>query len=203
MSKLQTAALAKAAEPARALAEAVADGKVQMTPILKAVGIDPSNTQHQAMLLVAQKYDMDPLMGHVMVLPKGGKPYITRDGYLHVAHRSGQLDGIEVLEETETPTAYRAKVAVWRKDMSRPFTFTADYPKNGGNKEFAKEMALTRAERRALKRAFNISDDIAQGEVVAIDAYDAPVVVEHVDVTVVDTPALAPVEATLIPEDAA
>lgn len=203
MSKLQEAALARAAAPGRALAEAVADGKVAMTPILKAVGIDPSNTQHQAMLLVAQKYDMDPLMGHVMVLPKGGKPYITRDGYLHVAHRSGQLDGIEVVEETETPTAYRAKVAVWRKDMSRPFTFTADYPKNGGNKEFAKEMALTRAERRALKRAFNISDDIAQGEVVAIDAYDAP---EVVDVHVVDTPAIAAVadeQATLIPEDAA
>lgn len=200
MSKLQQAALAKASSPGQALAEALADGKVTMTPILKAVGIDPYNTQHQAMLLVAQKYDLDPLMGHVMVLPKGGKPYITRDGYLHVAHRSGQLDGIEVMEETETPTAFRAKVAVWRKDMSRPFAFTADYPKNGGNKEFAKEMALTRAERRALKRAFNISDDITQGEVVAIDAYDAT---ETVEVSVMEPHAIDAAPVELLPEDAA
>lgn len=204
MSKLaNAAALRKASDPGTALAEAVQDGTVKMNAILKAVNIDASKPEHQAALLVAQRYGLDPLMSHVLVLPQGSKPYISRDGYLHVAHRSGQLDGIEVLEEGETPTEFSAKVAVWRKDMSRAFVFTATYPKSGQNKQYAREMAITRAERRALKRAFNISDDF--GEEVAADTLPT----QYVDVHVVDTPALdaAPdvvyEPTTLLPQDAA
>lgn len=186
--------LAKAASPGQAMAEAVAEGKVKATAILRAVGIDPTNVHHQAALLVAQRYDLDPLMGHVLVLPNGNKPYISRDGYLHIAHRSGDLDGIEVVDEWETDTHYFAKVTVWRKSMSRGFTFRGKC----GKKEHKdpESMALTRAERRALKRAFNIADDPADADLVDVDPpADAEPEVEVIHATVVDaddTPELLP-----------
>ena len=176
-------ALAKAADPGRALAEAVEEGRIKTGAILKAVGIDPGNPMHQAALLIAQRYDMDPLLKHVLVLPQGG-PYITRDGYLHVAHRSGQLDGIEVVSETDDGSHYEAKVAVWRKDMGRPFTFTGRAAKNERN---ARDMALARAERRALKRAFNISGDTEPGDDVQ-PLGQPPIDVAYAPLTPIDAP---------------
>lgn len=148
--------LQRASDPGRALALAAEAGSLSMTPILKALGIDPSNPTHQAALLVADKYQLDPILKHVIVIAGKGL-YITRDGYLHIAHRSGQLDGIEVIDEGENATHWWAKVAVYRRDMGRPFTYTGRYPKAGSNKQFGPEMAITRAETMALRRAFNVA----------------------------------------------
>lgn len=148
--------LAKAAAPGTALAEAVAEGRLKMSPILAAVGIDPRNPTHQAALLAAEKYQLDPLLKHIIVIPKGGV-YITRDGWLHIAHRSGQLDGIEVVDEGEDDTHWLARVAVYRKDMSRPFVFTGRYPRKGGNAAHGPEMAVKVAEVAALRRAFPVA----------------------------------------------
>ena len=150
--------LEKASAPQRALAQAVEDGKVSMTSILSAMGIDGASPLFQAMLLVCDKYGLDPLLGHVEVLPRSKKPYITRDGFLHIAHQSHQLDGIVVEDETQTPTHWEAKVSVYRKDMNRPFTFVGRYAKAGSNKQYGPEMAVKTAERTALKRAFNVSE---------------------------------------------
>jgi hypothetical protein len=115
-------AVEKAREPGKALAEAMAEGKISHTSIMKAVGINPADPTHQAMLLASEKYGLDPLLKHIIVIPGGGV-YVTRDGWLHVAHREGTLDGIEVVEEGETDTHYTAKVAVYRNDMSRAFSY--------------------------------------------------------------------------------
>lgn len=148
--------LEKAAMPGQAMAEAVADGKVKASAILRAVGIDPTNPTHQAALLAAQRYDLDPLLKHIIVIPQGGV-YITRDGWLHIAHRTGQLDGIEVVETGETPDHWTARVAVYRKDMGRPFTYAGRYPKKGGNAKHGPEMAVKVAEVASLRRAFPVS----------------------------------------------
>ena len=151
--------LEKASNPARALAEAADSGKVSMTKILTAMGINASDPLFQAMLMVCDKYGLDPMLGHVEVLPRSKKPYITRDGFLHIAHASGQLDGI-VLEregESEDLKFYEATVAVYRKDMSQPFKFTGRWPK-GKKHDYPQQMALKSAERTALKRAFNVAE---------------------------------------------
>jgi hypothetical protein len=155
--------LEKASHPGRALAEAMDEGKVRMSAILEAVGIKANDPVHQAALLACEMYDLDPLRKEVIVIPRGG-PYVTRDGYLRVAHRSGQLDGIVVLEESETPTHWEAKVAVHRKDMTHPFTYVGRYPKSGTNKAYGREMAITRAERTALARAFPVAGMVPGGE---------------------------------------
>jgi hypothetical protein len=88
-----------------------------------------------------------------------GRAYITRDGLLHVAHRSGVLDGIEVTPPTldEDGKFWRSTCSVFRRDMTRPFTYPGRYPATGGNAKYAPEMAVKVGEVAALRRAFDVS----------------------------------------------
>jgi hypothetical protein len=73
---------------------------------------------------------------------------------------SGELDGIEVRMLDETQTHYVAVASVWRKDMSRPFTYQGRFPKTGRQgpgAQYGPEMAEKVAECRALRRAFSIA----------------------------------------------
>lgn len=133
---------------------AVDSGKV-----LTYLGLNPSDPKSQAAVSVAQRYDLDPVLKHVIVIPKGGV-YITRDGLLHIAHRSGQLDGIVVEQEptlSEDGREWVCRVSVYRKDMGHPFTFPGRYPAAGGNRDYPQEMALKAAEAHALRRAFDVT----------------------------------------------
>jgi hypothetical protein len=140
--------------------ENVANGvTVQPGKVLDYLGLNPNDPRSQAVVAVAQRYDLDPLLKHVIVIPKGGV-YITRDGLLHVAHRSGQLDGIVVEQEptlSEDGKEWTCRVTVYRKDMRHGFTFPGRYPANGGNRDYPQEMALKAAEAHALRRAFDVT----------------------------------------------
>lgn len=140
--------------------ENVANGvAVQPGKVLTYLGLNPDDPRSQAVVAVAQRYDLDPLLKHVIVIPKGGV-YITRDGLLHVAHRSGQLDGIVVEQEptlSEDKREWVARVSVYRKDMGHPFTFPGRYSVAGSNRDYAQEMALKAAEAHALRRAFDVT----------------------------------------------
>ena len=125
--------------------------------LIRYLGLNPSKPEDRAVVAVCRHYGFDPLLKHVVVIPRSGV-YITRDGLLNVAHRSGQLDGIVVVQDPELDgDQWIAKVSVYRKDMSHPFTFPGRYPANGGNKQYAPEMALKAAEAHALRRAFDIT----------------------------------------------
>ncbi len=143
--------------------------------LLRAVGLDryPQPTQELA-ISIANRYGLDLMLKHLVIIE--GRPYITRDGLLHVAHRSSQFDGIEVTDPVLDGDYWRAKASVWRKDMSHPFTYSGRYPKTGGNAKFAPEMAVKVAEVMALRRAFDVA---------------APVMEERWDV---DAEAIEPVE---------
>lgn len=127
--------------------------------LIKYLGLDPRKPEDRAAVAVCRHYGFDPVLRHVIVLPRGGV-YVCRDGLLHVAHRSGQLDGI-VVEQDPVLDAERnewvAKVSVYRRDMKFPFTYPGRYPANGSNKQYAPEMALKAAEAHALRRAFDIT----------------------------------------------
>lgn len=134
--------------------------------LVKALGLDKAAPEQVDLTLaIANRYDLDPMLKHITLIE--GRPYITRDGLLSVAHRSKQLDGIEVTDPviTDVPgpgnsTAkfWTCKATVYRKDMSRPFTYPGRYPVVGGwNIKFAPEMAIKVAESMALRRAFNVA----------------------------------------------
>jgi hypothetical protein len=128
---------------------------VDREAILRHLNLNPAETSTQALLLICERYGLDPLLKHMVLIQ--GRPYVTRDGYLAIAHRSGVLDGIEVLEESDGDGHWSAKVAVHRKDMARPFTYVGRYPHNGSNKGYGPEMAVKCAEVAALRRAFNVT----------------------------------------------
>ena len=146
--------------------------------LVKAIGFDRlPPEQREIAYEYARQYDLDLLLRHVVIVE--GKPYITRDGLLHVAHRSGVLDGIEVTDPELVKLEgvgefWRARASVYRKDMSRPFVYQGRYPAKGGNTRFAPEMAVKVAEVMALRRAFDVS---------------APVIEERWDI---ETPITAP-----------
>lgn len=136
----------------------------------KALGYDLARPETQVLIAIANRYRLDPLIRQIELIPtrSGLRPYISRDGYLEIAHRSGKLDGIVVDEERRNSTGdgFTAYVSVYRKDMGHPFRYgaqckdTEPQAKNGNGPE----MALARAERRALMRAFNIPDPTDNGE---------------------------------------
>lgn len=130
-------------------------GDVNRERVLQIVGLDPRDPKAHAVVAVAQRYGLDPVLGHIQIISNSRMPYISRDGFLHIAHRSGQLDGIEVADGPRREgNEWIAVVSVYRKDMSRPFTYPgrAELGRDNGP-----EMALARAERRALKRAFAVT----------------------------------------------
>jgi hypothetical protein len=103
---------------------------------------------------MASRYQLELPLRHIV--PIDGRIYVTRDGLLHVAHLSGQLDGIEVCDVGTSPEGgWVATVTVWRKDMSRGFKFQGRY--NGKNRSYGPEMAVKCAEVMALRRAFDVS----------------------------------------------
>lgn len=129
--------------------------------LLKAVGLDRvAPEQRELALNIAERYELDLLLKHLVLID--GRAYITRDGLLHIAHRSGVLDGIETSEPTVVDDYWRASCSVYRKDMSRPFTYGGRYPTKGGNQKFAPEMAVKVAEVAALRRAFDVSAPTAE-----------------------------------------
>ncbi len=124
--------------------------------LLKAIGLDRAQPeQRELALAIAKRYDLDPMLKHLVLID--GKPFITRDGLLWVAHRSGVFDGIAVTEPAVVDGFWRCLATVWRKDMSHPIEYPGRYPTSGGNQKFAPEMAIKVAESMALRRAFNVA----------------------------------------------
>jgi len=128
---------------------------VDQAAVLRTLNLNPADPNTQALLLICDRYRLDPLLKHVVLIQ--GRPYITRDGYLNVAHASGQFDGIEIVEEGEDESHWWARASVFRKDMHRPFTYRGRHPKSGSNKQYGPEMAVKCAEVMALRRAFNVT----------------------------------------------
>jgi hypothetical protein len=152
--------------------------------LLKAVGLDrAAPEQRELAIAIAGRYGLDLMLKHLVLIE--GRPFVTRDALLHIAHRSGQFDGISVTEPTVIDGYWRCSATVYRRDMTHPFTYPGRYPTAGGNQKFAPEMAIKVAESMALRRAFNVA---------------APVVEERWDV---DAPVEPPTPKVTLAEKAA
>lgn len=134
---------------------AVDNVTVDREAVLKALNLNPRDPSVQALVLVCQQYGLDPVLKHAVLIK--GNLYVTRDGLLSVAHRSGQLDGIVVEDEGETDAEWWAKVAVYVKGQTHPYSYRGRYPKNGHQKQYGPEMAVKCAEVMALRRAFGVT----------------------------------------------
>jgi hypothetical protein len=166
---------------------AVAGVDIDYAAVLKTLKLDPREPAVQALVLVCQQYELDPVLKHMILIQ--GSPYVTHKGLWHIAHRSELLNGEDIVAQGETSTEWWATVAIYRKDWTNPITMTGRYAKSGTNKLYGPEMAVTRAECLVLRRMFDVSlpvqeerdwereQEIAQGQSAkrsAPKALDAP-----------------------------
>lgn len=125
--------------------------------ILKAIGLDPRFPLTQALVVVANRYGLDPLLKHVYIIKEA--IYVSHAGLLHIAHRSGDFDGMEV-ECEELPDRWVATARVYRRGVSHTFTYQDECYKNEQKVPDKRKRAITRAERNALRRAFDVGLDV-------------------------------------------
>lgn len=120
---------------------------------------DATPQQVQLLVHVCDRYGFDPLLKHVVLIK--GTLYVTRDGLLDNAHRSGRFDGINVTAERDGDGKWSATATVYVKDMRHPVAYTAYQPEHEGNtpawQKSPRAMTVKCAEVMALKRAFNVS----------------------------------------------
>ena len=135
-----------------------------------------TDTEFELFLYLAKTYHLDPLLREIWAVKYAGEPaqiYAGRDGFLKVAHLSGQFDGLQtvLLLETggkviEADISFKgavllgAKCTVWRKDMNNPISASValqEYNTGRANwKTMPDTMIRKVAEAHALRRAFSI-----------------------------------------------
>lgn len=176
--------------------------------LLKAVGLDrAAPEQRQLAIAIADRYGLDLMLKHLVLIE--GRPYVTRDALIHIAHRSGQFDGISVTQPVKDEGYWRASCSVYRKDMSHPFTYGGRYPATGGNAKFAEEMCIKVAESMALRRAFDVAAPVVEERWDVDTAYEPPTpkptLAERAAAKVIDLPPAEPlspeVRATYVNAD--
>ena len=149
------------------------------------VGATP--TEQQYCFAVAKELGLNPITREIHFVPRRQKvndkwltkvePMVGRDGFLAIAHRSGQLAGMETtVSIRDVPQLDNgnwivkpqlvADCTVWRKDSSKPFTVQVSYNEyvqktaDGSPTKFWAEKPETMlkkvAESQALRKAFNV-----------------------------------------------
>jgi phage recombination protein Bet len=146
--------------------------KYEMAKSLVAKGA--TDAEFELLLHIANKYKLDPLLKEIWCIKRNPREsaliMTSRDGYLAIAHRSGQFDGMQsgTLEDTNGKLV-KAWCEVWRKDMSHSFKSEVRYTEYVQNsfiwQKYPSAMLIKVAEVFALKRAFSISGMLTQEEV--------------------------------------
>jgi phage recombination protein Bet len=139
--------------------------------IRQTVAKKANDAEFKLLLYIASKYDLDPLVKQIWCVKYGDEPaaiYTSRDGFLHLAHKSGQFDGMETVSIRESGKLIGARCSVWRKGFSRPFVVEVALSEyNTNQNQWAKKpetMIKKVAESQCLRRAFDISGLYEPGE---------------------------------------
>lgn len=146
-----------------------------------------TKAEQQYCFSVAKELGLNPITKEIHFVPRRAKvgdkwvnkiePMVGRDGFLAIAHKSGQLAGIETTASIrDVPQLENgqwvirpqlvAECTVWRKDSAKPFTAQVTYGEyvqrsaDGQPTRFWSEKPETMlkkvAESQALRKAFNI-----------------------------------------------
>ncbi len=87
-----------------------------------------TNEQFAALMLVADKYDLDPILKEIYAFPaKGGGivPIVSIDGWINLINSHPQYDGAEFdFDHAENGDLISCTCRMFRKDRSRPVTVT-------------------------------------------------------------------------------
>jgi phage recombination protein Bet len=128
-------------------------------------------------LAVAKEYGLNPLTKEIAAFAKSGKivPMVMVDGWLKIANRHPQMDGLETEEIAGADGKVAAvKATVYRKDRNHPVTATEYLTECKRNTEPWNQMPVrmltNKAIIQAIRRAFSISGIYDQDEAADIAA---------------------------------
>jgi phage recombination protein Bet len=128
-----------------------------------------SEPEFKMLMYIANKYGLDPLTKQIWAIKRNDRDpaliFAGRDGFLAIAHRSGQFDGMQSgvtygvnKEGKKIPISAWCKV--WRRDMSHAFETEVPFDEyNTGFsvwKSHPSAMILKVAESVCLRKAFSI-----------------------------------------------
>jgi len=151
------------AEPRTQVATTQTFSQDQISLIKATVARGCTQTEFELLMYLSAQYGLDPIRRQIWAVKYGNSPasiFTGRDGFLEIAHRSGQFDGMEsgVREEDKDLIGW---CRVYRKDMSHAF-YVEVYEKEyttGKNLWQTKPRIMIQkvAESSCLRRAFSVS----------------------------------------------
>lgn len=124
-----------------------------------------SDDDFKLFIELANRYELDPMLKQIWYVKYGNSPaqvFAGRDGFLDIAHRSGQFDGMHTtLDRDDKGNIVSATCEIWRKDSSHSFICTALMDEYNTHKSlwYTKPgtMIIKVAESQCLRKAFSIS----------------------------------------------
>jgi hypothetical protein len=130
---------------------------------IRALGYNPEDPRAHALMLVCQRYNLDPFLKHVSIYKDQGL-YVHAAAYIHLANQHTAYEGYRIVRQWDDDKRWWAEVEVYRRGWRLPSVGRASSAKNKQKKdnkgtyfdEDADEKAVTKALRRALRRAFNV-----------------------------------------------
>lgn len=173
--------------------------------IRKTICREATDEEFETFMHLAKQYNLDPIKKELYFIKKGSTPatmFTSRDGYLKIAHNSGQFDGLEsdavydgdkltkrpdgsfLIEYGKAHLSFDksqlrgAFCNVYRKDWSKATSFFVsyeDYNKAFGEnpwKKYPNAMITKVAESMSLKRAFAISGLTTKEEILTEELPD-------------------------------
>ncbi len=180
------------APKATGLAEQISFTPDQLTLMKNTVAKGATDDEFMLLLHLAKTYGLDPFAKEIWCIKYGNAAatiFSSRDGYLKIASRNQQMDGIQSdavcagdtlkkLPDGTVDHAYGAPrgavtgayALVYRKDRAVPAYFYASFAEYGAGsnptwKKYPSAMIIKVAEAMALKRAFSISGLVTQEEI--------------------------------------
>jgi phage recombination protein Bet len=128
-----------------------------------------TDAQLKIFLEVCRATTLNPFLREVWFVPSVGI-MAGRDGYLAIANRHPQFDGIETrVERDEKNVPIKAICTVWRKDRAHPIiceAYYSEYKKSSGVwSQYPSAMISKVAEVLALKRSFAINGVVTEEEI--------------------------------------
>ena len=129
--------------------------------------------QFMLMLELARRYQLDPFTRQIWATPVG--IFVGRDGFLAIAHRSGDFDGMETDFTEKDGKLFSATCTVWHKRLSHPIRCTVRLEEFFRPKPAWERMPYVMlqkcAEAHALRGAFCVSGLYDSAE---LDPFDGP-----------------------------
>ena len=157
-----------------------------------------TDNEFQVFMELANKYQLDPFCKQIWAVKYGNNPaqiFAGRDGFLAIAHRSGQFDGMQSdVTLNDNGDLESATAEVWRKDMTHSFKVTVSYKEyvsatNPIWKSKPRTMICKVAEAQALRKAFSVSGLYSPEEIdEPVKITRKPSDIEVIPVAAEDTP---------------